>query len=421
MSDTMGYHRAYRPISMNEFIGNDKMKESVHARLEKGIRPQTILLQGSTGCGKTTFARLLAKEYSCEAWTSEKGACGECDSCKTIENYILTGDTDSLLNVEELNASQERGVNYIDELVLRAAIPAFGDEWKVYIIDEAQRISSTGQDSMLKILEEPPERVLFILCTTDVSMLQDTIINRMKLKLTVKVTLSSIQEVLSTVCSKKMITHDDRGLSLIADKSKMTIRTALNLLEDVVAIKSGARYEDVVSVFDDIHDKVYFEFLTHLINKNITGFIKIITDFKSSDELSKFYDGLIVFITRGIQVQNGLDVKNLSVEELKKVKSLFTLFTISELGELLYKLNNVNMSNIDIDLMLIILYQEKTPYSLDDIRSLVEESKATLSEEQKEVSASVVKKREGLQKATEEAIKESSKLVTSEDVIKKLF
>ena len=108
------YHRRYRPVTLKEYIGNEKIKKTALKALEGDSKPQVILLYGDSGCGKTTFARLLAKEYSCTDRDKDLGACNVCHSCKAIDEYITTGSVDGLFNIKEVNMSDQNGKNSLN-------------------------------------------------------------------------------------------------------------------------------------------------------------------------------------------------------------------------------------------------------------------------------------------------------------------
>ena len=185
MNDTnnLPYHRKYRPQTMIGYLGNAKIKDTISATLKTDKRPQVILLHGESGCGKTTMARLLAKEYSCTDRNLATGACNICDNCKAINDYIVTGNTSDLVNIHEVDIADQSGKGDLTNILEDMMIPTYENEWKVYILDEVHMASLALQNRLLKIAEEPPERVLLLLCTTRPDKLLDTLRNRCQLAL----------------------------------------------------------------------------------------------------------------------------------------------------------------------------------------------------------------------------------------------
>ena len=260
MGDRISFARRYRPTSLNDYIGNDKMKDTL-INYFRGNRPQSILLTGSTGCGKTTMARLIVKEYLCEDWGKDKCACGVCDTCKSLDNYIETGNTEGIFDVTEIDITDKSGKRDLDSVFETVEYPSINGGWKIYIADEVHAASIAAQTRMLKMLEEPPEKVLFIFCTTDPQKMLDTLKNRCQLKLQVsKPSMSELTKLLKRVCLEEGRDYDMEGLRTIASRSDFVIRDSLNNLERVIETKGNATSESVNSEFQEISEKILFDF-----------------------------------------------------------------------------------------------------------------------------------------------------------------
>lgn len=140
MAEEISFARKYRPKSLKGYIGNQEVKETVQRYLKNG-RPQTILLTGNSGCGKTTLARIILREYMCQDRDAESGACGECFSCQAFDDYIETGKTDMLPDIYEIDASDTSGKKDIDAMLSGMEYPPLNGDWKGYIIDEVHLLS----------------------------------------------------------------------------------------------------------------------------------------------------------------------------------------------------------------------------------------------------------------------------------------
>lgn len=352
----VGYQRKYRSKSLSEYIGNEHMKTGIIDILKNGNRPQVILLDGNAGCGKTTFARLVAKEYTCENRDDEHGACGVCEACQAMDRFIESGLSDDVMNVKEVNNSNENGKNDIDRIIDDIFVPSFDGGWKVYIFDECHGLSNAAQNSLLKVLEEPPEKVLMILCTTDPDKLLPTIRSRCQCHYTVtKPDLKTLCGLLKKVCIKEGVSYDDRALQVIATSSDFVPRQALIMLDRVVSSTQSASYEGAVKVLDVVADTQYFEFYKHLTSKHIDVFkyIKFLSQLKEQTDLKKFIDGLRAFTLRGIYIYNGVQTEGLDTSEIRRYKSIFSSFSQEDMVYLLNLLNNIKPESIELTLMLI--------------------------------------------------------------------
>ena len=348
----VSFAREYRPNTLNQYIGNEKLKNTVRETLNHDRRPQSILLEGSTGCGKTTMARLLVKEYSCEARNPLTGACGKCASCLEIDEYIRTGDNQALPDLQEIDIAEKSGKGEIDQVLEEAQYPAYGGGWKVYIFDECHMASPAAQNRMLKIVEEPPENVLMIFCTTDPQKMIPTLLNRCQLKLRVeKPGIKDLSKLLAGICKKESAEYDQEGLRTIATRADYIIRDSLNYLEQVLTSKGNAYAASVREEFNEVTDEIIFKFFDNYLEKDYPGYVETLFKIKTTVGFPMFLRSMRAFIARGIYIHNGMIDDALSTDEIESYGQLFQKFDIDQIALLLQKVQSLDEGNLEINLL----------------------------------------------------------------------
>lgn len=406
MADDISFARKYRPKSLEGYIGNSQVKETVQRYLKNG-RPQSILLTGNSGCGKTTMARLLVKEYLCEERDPEKGACGECVTCQMVDEYIETGDTEMIPDLLEIDASDKSGKKDIDSMLSGMEYPPMAGAWKVYIIDEVHLLSENAMGRLLKSLEEPPEGVLLIFCTTNPEKLLPTIKNRCQLKLNVtKPTTKDIIELLQRVCLIEDKNYDLIGLRTLAARSDNVIRDSLNNLERVLNTRGDATGVNVSAEFREVSDKLVFDFYKAYLDKNYFEYMNILYKIKVGYSFDQFLLTLTNFTTRGIYVLNSVDVEGLSESEITEYMTLFKRFSPKQLSITLSALKRMNVGDVEVNLMAFI-YEEELPVVPDMPKLNVESTERSLGAERTFRNSNV----QALEKSK---LKEGSKSVVKE-------
>src|SRR6188768_2857035 len=172
MESPLALYRRYRPETFAEVIGQDHVTEPLRAALAGNRVNHAYLFSGPRGCGKTTSARILARALNCEK-APVADPCGECDSCLDLSR----GGPGSI-DVIEIDAASHGGVDDARDLREKAFFAPVASRYKVYVIDEAHMVTSQGFNALLKLVEEPPEFVVFVFATTEPDKVLGTIRSR---------------------------------------------------------------------------------------------------------------------------------------------------------------------------------------------------------------------------------------------------
>jgi DNA polymerase-3 subunit gamma/tau len=231
MEEYRSLYRKYRPQSPDQVLGQEHVVRALAGGVREGRLAHAFLFSGPRGTGKTSSARILAKMVNCERGPTAE-PCGVCEQCKRIENGTH-------LDVWEIDAASHGGVDDARELRERApTAPAQGRE-KVYIIDEAQRLSREAFDALLKLFEEPPPGVRFVLCTTEPQKMPPTIAGRCQRFEFRRIPADMIADHLQRVASAESIALDAEAAEAIARQAEGAVRDALSLLEQAALLGGG--------------------------------------------------------------------------------------------------------------------------------------------------------------------------------------
>ena len=249
--ENLPLHRKYRPQSFEEIIGNKALLNSLTTVIEKNVT--TFLFQGPSGCGKTTIARVIAKKF---------------------------GARD--MDIKELNISNTRGIDAARTIIENAGFKAFGGVAKVYILDEIHRSTVDFQNSMLKILEEPPRNTYFILCTTEPEKLLKTIRNRCTTYQVRSLTIpESVKLINRVIIEEKRRRFPKEAIQEIAFAADGCPRDCLKILDSVIDIEDDKELVEAIKDFS-LEKKEVIDLCRALLAKKkwkeVSGLIKSISD-----------------------------------------------------------------------------------------------------------------------------------------------
>lgn len=320
-------YRKWRPQTFDDVSGQEHITTTLKNELVAGRLNHAYLFTGSRGTGKTTCAKILAKAVNCLD-VHNGNPCGKCEVCRGI-------DDGSILDVVEMDAASNRNIDDIRQIIDEVQFKPAKCKYRVYIIDEVHMLTTQAFNALLKTLEEPPEHVIFILATTEVHKLPQTILSRCQKFEFHRIPPRAIADRLLFVAQQEEVALSDSAAMLIASVADGALRDGLSLLDRCIAISSEID-EEVVRNAAGLARKTYlYELAVCVINKNTAKSLEIIDRlYGESKDMARLCDELIAhFRTLMLikSVRNPRDILVMSDDEFEEAQTQSDYLSLADI------------------------------------------------------------------------------------------
>ena len=281
-------YRKYRSQTFDEILGQDNIATILSNQVKSGNISHAYLFSGTRGTGKTSCAKILARGINC-LHPVNGSPCNECENCKGI----IDG---SYMDVVEMDAASNNGVDDIRDLKEKVYYPPANLKYKVYIIDEVHMLSKGAFNALLKILEEPPRHLVFILATTEPERIPATILSRCQRFNFRRISKDVIEKNLKKITEEEGKSCDEKIYKLIANKAQGAMRDALSLLDQVLSYGEDISYEDALSILGIASEDEILNLALYMLKGDLEQSFALLDQivYSGKDPLSIFKDLILV-------------------------------------------------------------------------------------------------------------------------------
>lgn len=371
-------YRKWRPVTFDDVKGQDHIVQTLQNQITSQRIGHAYLFCGTRGTGKTSIAKIYARAVNCE--NPKNGSpCNQCPTCRGI----LSG---SSLNVVEIDAASNNGVENIREIRDQVQYPPTEGKYRVYIIDEVHMLSPGAFNALLKTLEEPPSYVIFILATTEVHKIPITVLSRCQRYDFKRISIPTLTARLKELTDAEQIQVEDKALAYVAKAADGSMRDALSLLDQCVAFHYGKllTYENVLEVLGAVDTSVFSSLFRAVAAKDTKSCICQLEEMiVQGRELGQFVNDFIWYMRNMLLIQTAEDGENMLdmsednirlLREEAQLESPETLMRyIRIFSELSGQLRYASQKRVLVELAFIKLTKPAMEQNLDSILQRLEE------------------------------------------------
>ncbi|MFQ5872615.1 MAG: DNA polymerase III subunit gamma/tau, partial [Dehalococcoidia bacterium] len=330
-------YRKWRPQTLAELVGQEHVTQTLANALSQGRVAHAYLFCGPRGTGKTSTGRILAKAVNCLK-NGQGEPCNDCRMCAAVTDG-------SALDLIEIDAASNRGIDEIRELRERANYLPTEARSKVYIIDEVHMLTDAAFNALLKTLEEPPAHVIFVLATTEAHKLPPTIVSRCQRFDFRRISREAVERRLQMICREEGVKADPWVLNFVARASDGSLRDAENLLEQlIVSYGNNLEPNHVKELLGISADMPIRDFVTHLLQGDVSQGLRVLHRARDQGvDLRQFQRELLEYLRTLMMIKAGAeDVLDLPAEEIADVTKLAPELSLEEIARALHLFGRID-------------------------------------------------------------------------------
>lgn len=309
-------YRTYRPQTFEDMVGQRHIIKTLKNQIKNDNVGHAYLFTGTRGTGKTSTAKIFARAVNCIN-PNDQEPCNKCEVCESILN-------DNTMDTIEIDAASNNSVDDIRELRESVKYSPTNCKYKVYIIDEVHMLSQGAFNALLKMLEEPPSYVIFILATTEPHKIPATILSRCQRFDFKRVTINEMVKRMKDICTGENMEVEERALNLIASNSQGALRDALSILDQCMSFgEDKITYDDVVELMGTVNIEQLFDLSQYIIDQDIKKSLQSLNEFISwgkdirnliNDLISHFRNIMVRKVSKDID-----DILSLPEDTLERI------------------------------------------------------------------------------------------------------